>query len=38
MPMEFRDHFVRLGVDSHSNVTLAQIARGFGEHVGTLDK
>lgn len=37
-PKEFRDDVVRVALNRDSDVTLAQIAKDFGIHVGTLDK
>lgn len=37
-PKEFRDDVVRVAQSREANVTLAQIAKDFGVHVGTLDK
>ncbi|WP_336644616.1 IS3 family transposase [Microbacterium sp. USHLN186] len=37
-PKEFRDDVVRVAQTREANVTLAQIAKDFGVHVGTLDK
>lgn len=37
-PQEFRDDVVRIAQQRDSEVTLAQIAKDFGIHVGTLDK
>ena len=37
-PQEFRDDVVRVALNGDADVTLAQIAKGFGIHVGTLDK
>lgn len=37
-PKEFRDDVIRIALDRGPDVTLAQIARDFGIHVGTLDK
>ena len=37
-PKEFRDDVVRIALERGPDVTLAQIARDFGIHVGTLDK
>ncbi|BDZ39914.1 transposase [Microbacterium suwonense] len=37
-PKEFRDDVVRVAQAREANVTLAQIAKDFGVHVGTLDK
>ncbi len=37
-PKEFRDDVVRVALSRDPEVTLAQIAKDFGVHVGTLDK
>lgn len=37
-PQEFRDDVVRVAQAREPGVTLAQIAKDFGIHVGTLDK
>lgn len=37
-PQEFRDDVVRVALNRAPDVTLAQIAKDFGIHVGTLDK
>ena len=37
-PEEFRDDVVRVALNRAPEVTLAQIAKDFGIHVGTLDK
>ncbi|HJF14614.1 MAG TPA: transposase [Enteractinococcus helveticum] len=37
-PKEFRDDVVHVTLNRDAGVTLAQIARDFGIHVGTLDK
>lgn len=37
-PREFRDDVVKIALDRGPEVTLAQIAKDFGIHVGTLDK
>ena len=37
-PQEFRDDVVRVARSREDGVTLAQIAKDFGVHVGTLDK
>ena len=37
-PKEFRDDVVRIAQQRDPQVTLAQIAKDFGVHVGTLDK
>ncbi len=37
-PKEFRDDVVKIALDHGPEVTLAQIAKDFGIHVGTLDK
>ncbi len=37
-PKEFRDDVVRVAQQRDPEVTLAQIAKDFGVHVGTLDK
>jgi len=37
-PKEFRDDVVRVVQQRDPEVTLAQIAKDFGVHVGTLDK
>lgn len=37
-PKEFRDDVVRVARNREPDVTLAQIAKDFGVHVGTLDK
>lgn len=37
-PKEFRDDVVRVAQNRGADVTLAQIAKDFGVHVGTLDK
>lgn len=37
-PQEFREDVVRVAMNRDSDVTLAQIAKDFGVHVGTLDK
>ena len=37
-PKEFRDDVVRVAENRDPEVTLAQIAKDFGVHVGTLDK
>lgn len=37
-PKEFREDVVRVAQAREANVTLAQIAKDFGVHVGTLDK
>ena len=37
-PKEFRDDVVKIALDRGAEVTLAQIAKDFGIHVGTLDK
>ena len=37
-PQEFRDDVVRIAQQRDPEVTLAQIAKDFGIHVGTLDK
>lgn len=37
-PKEFRDDVVRVALNRDPDVTLAQIAKDFGIHVGTLDK
>ena len=36
-PTEFRDDVIRIALDRGPEVTLAQIARDFSIHVGTLD-
>src|SRR5690606_596428 len=38
VPKEFRDDVVRVAQQRDPEVTLAQIAKDFGVHVGTLDK
>ena len=35
---EFRDDVVRVALNRDPDVTLTQIAKDFGMHVGTLDK
>ena len=37
-PDEFREDVVRVASNRDADVTLAQIARDFGIHIGTLDK
>lgn len=37
-PREFRDDVIRVAQNRDPEVTLAQIAKDFGVHVGTLDK
>ena len=37
-PKEFRDDVVRVAQNRDPGITLAQIAKDFGVHVGTLDK
>lgn len=37
-PKEFRDDVVRVALNRDAGVTLVQIAKDFGIHVGTLDK
>ena len=37
-PQEFREDVVRVARSREDGVTLAQIAKDFGVHVGTLDK
>ena len=37
-PQEFRDDVVRVALNRDAGVTLTQIAKDFGIHVGTLDK
>jgi len=37
-PKEFRDDVIRVAESRDLEVTLAQIAKDFGVHVGTLDK
>ena len=37
-PKEFRDDVVRVALNREPGVTLSQIAKDFGIHVGTLDK
>lgn len=37
-PKEFRDDVIRVAENRDPDVTLAQIAKDFGVHVGTLDK
>ena len=37
-PDEFREDVVRVASNREPDVTLAQIARDFGIHIGTLDK
>ncbi len=37
-PKEFRDDVVRVAQNRDPEVTLAEIAKDFGVHVGTLDK
>ncbi|QYM75595.1 IS3 family transposase [Leucobacter luti] len=37
-PREFRDDVIRIALNRGPEVTLAQIAKDFGIHVGTLDK
>jgi len=37
-PKEFRDDVIRVAQNRHPDVSLAQIAKDFGVHVGTLDK
>lgn len=37
-PKEFRDDVVQVALNRDPDVTLAQIAKDFGIHVGTLDK
>jgi len=37
-PKEFREDVVRVALNRDPDVTLAQIAKDFGLHVGTLDK
>lgn len=37
-PREFRDDVVRVALSRDPSVTLVQIAKDFGVHVGTLDK
>jgi len=37
-PKEFRDDVVRVAQQRDPEVTLAQIAKDFGVHVGTLDR
>lgn len=37
-PKEFRDDVVRVALKRDPDVTLVQIAKDFGIHVGTLDK
>ena len=37
-PEEFRDDVVRVAMNRDPGVTLVQIAKDFGVHVGTLDK
>ena len=37
-PREFRDDVIRVAENRDPEVTLAQIAKDFGVHVGTLDK
>ena len=38
IPKEFREDVVKIALDRGPEVTLAQIAKDFGIHVGTLDK
>lgn len=38
VPKEFRENVVRFALSRDRDVSLAQIARDFGIHVGTLDK
>lgn len=38
LPKEFRDDVIRVAQNRDPDVTLAQIAKDFGVHVGTLDK
>lgn len=37
-PREFREDVVRVALNRDSDVTIEQIAKDFGVHVGTLDK
>lgn len=37
-PKEFRDDVIRVAENRDPEVSLAQIAKDFGVHVGTLDK
>src|SRR5699024_382007 len=37
-PKEFRDDVVQVALNREPGVTIAQIAKDFGIHVGTLDK
>src|SRR5690625_4073070 len=37
-PKEFRDDVVQVALNRDAGVTLSQIAKDFGIHVGTLDK
>ena len=37
-PQEFRDDVVRVALSRDPEVTLAQVAKDLGVHVGTLDK
>lgn len=37
-PEEFRDDVVRVAVNREPGVSIAQIAKDFGVHVGSLDK
>lgn len=37
-PQEFRDDVVRVALNRGPDVTMAQVAKDFGIHVGTLDK
>ncbi len=37
-PKEFRDDVIRVAENRDPDVTLAQIAKDFGVHIGTLDK
>lgn len=37
-PKEFRDDVIRVAENRDPEVTLAEIAKDFGVHVGTLDK
>ncbi|WP_153006641.1 transposase, partial [Leucobacter sp. G161] len=37
-PKEFRDDVVKIALDQGPEATLAQIAKDFGIHVGTLGK
>ena len=37
-PKEFRDDVIRVAENRDPDVTLTQIAKDFGVHVGTLDK